>query len=171
MDVAIPVLLCAWGEYYEPVIKEWQQSPKRLSEIEREHFGWDHAQAGAWITQAWGFPEEMVCFIASHNLSREEITGLEISDTIVSAIAVAAISPSVLKPETDRCASVFNGASQWLILSRLDFIDCVIETKKSLSDMMQVFGLPDRNASKILEDFLVEAESENQKEAVCQREN
>ena len=171
MDVAIPVLLCAWGEYYEPVIKEWQQSSKRLSEIEREHFGWDHAQAGAWITQAWGFPEEMVCFIASHNLSREEITGLEISDTIVSAIAVAAISPSVLKPETDRCASVFNGASQWLSLSRSDFIDCVIETKTSLSDMMQVFGLPDRNVYKILEDFLVEAESEIQKEAVCQIEN
>ena len=77
----------------------------------------------------------------------------------------------MLKPETDRCASVFNGASQWLSLSRSDFLDCVIETKKSLSDMMQVFGLPDRNVSKILEDFLVEAESENQKEAVCQREN
>jgi hypothetical protein len=77
----------------------------------------------------------------------------------------------VLKPETERCASVFQGASQWLSLSRSDFIDCVIETKKSLLDMMEVFGLPDRNVYKILEDFLVEAESENQKEAVCQIEN
>ena len=171
MDAAIPVLLCVWGEYYEPVIKEWQQSSKRLSEIEREHFGWDHAQAGAWITQAWGFPEEMVCFLAAHNLSREEILELELADTIVSAIAVAAISPSVLKPERGRCASVFHGAIQWLSLSRSTFVDCVVETKESLTEMIEIFGLSDRNASAILEDFLKEAESENQEEEVCQKEN
>ena len=109
-DVALPVLLCVWSEYYEPVIKEWRQSPRRLSEIEREHFGWDHAQASAWISQAWGFPEELVCYLAAHNLSREKINELELTDTVVSAIAVAAISPSVLKPDQGRCERVFHGS-------------------------------------------------------------
>ncbi|MHC4459130.1 MAG: HDOD domain-containing protein [Planctomycetota bacterium] len=163
-DVALPVLLCVWSEYYEPVIKEWRQSSRRLSEIEREHFGWDHAQAGAWISQAWGFPEEMVCYLAAHNLSREKINELELADTIVSAIAVAAFSPSVLKPDQKPCESVFHGASQWLSLSDSTFVDCVIEVKKSLTEMMEVFGLTDRNATRILEDLLIVADSENHEE-------
>ena len=39
-DVALPVLLSAWEEYYAPVVTEWLDSPKHLSQIEREHFGW-----------------------------------------------------------------------------------------------------------------------------------
>jgi HD-like signal output (HDOD) protein len=34
-DVALPVLLHSWREYYEPVVEEWRQKPERLSEIER----------------------------------------------------------------------------------------------------------------------------------------
>jgi len=163
-DVALPVLLCVWSEYYEPVIKEWRQSPRRLSEIERGHFGWDHAQASAWISQAWGFPEELVCYLAAHNLSREKINELELTDTVVSAIAVAAISPSVLKPDQGRCERVFQAATQWLTLSDSTFVVCVNEVKESLTEMMEVFGLSDRNATKILEDFCVVADSENYKE-------
>lgn len=163
-DVSLPVLLCVWSEYYEPVIKEWGQSPRRLSEIEREHFGWDHAQASAWISQAWGFPEELVCYLAAHNLSREKINELELTDTVVSAIAVAAISPSVLKPDHGRCERVFHAATQWLTLSAATFVDCVNEVKESLTEMMEVFGLSDRNATRILEDFCIAADSENQKE-------
>jgi HD-like signal output (HDOD) protein len=146
------------------VIKEWRQSPRRLSEIEREHFGWDHAQASAWISQAWGFPEELVCYLAAHNLSREKINELELTDTVVSAIAVAAISPSVLKPDQGRCERVFHAATQWLTLSDSTFVDCVNEVKESLTEMMEVFGLSDRNATRILEDFCIVADSENYKE-------
>ena len=170
-DVALPVLLCIWSEYYEPVIMEWRQSSKRLSEIERQHFGWDHAQAGAWITQAWGFPEEVVCYLAAHNLSREEITELELADTFVSAIAIAAISPSVLKPDQERCANVFQEATQWLSLSSSTFVNCVNETKESLAEMMEIFALSNHNTTKILEDFLIAADFENQEEGVCQRED
>lgn len=163
-DVALPVLLSVWSEYYEPVIKEWRQSPGRLSEIERQHFGWDHAQAGASICQAWGFPEEMVCYLAAHNLSREKINELELEDSIASPIAVAANSPSVLKPDQGRCESVFHGATQWLSLSEATFVDCVLEVKESITEMMEVFGLSDRNAARILEDFLIAVDSENQEE-------
>jgi HD-like signal output (HDOD) protein len=141
-----------------------RQSSRRLSEIEREHFGWDHAQAGAWISQAWGFPEKLVCYLAAHNLSREKINEPELADTIASTIAVAAISPSVLKPDQGRCESVFHGATQWLSLSDSTFVDCVIEIKETLTEMMEIFGLSDRNATRILEDFLMAADSENQEE-------
>ncbi len=88
-ELAVPLLLCVWAEYYEPVVAEWQTSDRRLSDIEREQFGWDHAQAGAWIVQSWEFPEEMICYIGAHNMSMEKLQEMELQDTIVMPLAVA----------------------------------------------------------------------------------
>lgn len=161
-DVALPVLLCAWREYYEPVIEEWKQTPRRLSEIEREHFGWDHAQAGAWIVQSWGFPEEFVCYIGAHNLSWEKICEHGLEDSVVAPMAVAAISSSVLKSDPQRSDSVFGAAADWLSMTGPEFVDCLNEVKVSFMEILKLFGLPDRNAGSILDDLTAAANSENQ---------
>jgi HD-like signal output (HDOD) protein len=163
-DVALPVLLRAWQEYYEPVIQEWMQSPRRLSEIEREHFGWDHAQAGAWIVQSWEFPEETVCYIGAHNLSWEKIREHELEDTIVVPMAVATISSSVLKPDLESSRHVFSTAVEWLSITSSEFVDCIAEVKQSLGEILELFGLPDRNAGRILSDLETAATSENERE-------
>jgi len=160
-DLALPVLLCSWGEYYQPVIEEWEKTPRRLSQIEREHFGWDHAQAGAWILQSWEFPEEMVCYIGTHNLSWEKICQHELETTIVAPLAIAAISSSILKPDPQRSGSVFPMASQWLSMTNSEFIDCVNEVQESLADVLKLFGLPARNVGTILNDLIVEVSSKN----------
>ncbi len=161
-DVALPVLLCAWGEYYEPVIEEWKQTHRRLSEIEQEHFGWDHSQAGAWIVQSWEFPEEMVCYIGAHNLSWEKICEHELEDTIVVPMAVAAISPSVLKPDLQYSESVFSAASGWLSMTSVEFIDCINKAKESFVEILNLFGLPDRNLGTIFDDLMPTVNSESQ---------
>jgi HD-like signal output (HDOD) protein len=152
-DVAIPVLLSAWQEYYEPVIQTWKQGSKRLSEIEQEHFGWDHAQAGAWIVQSWDFPEEIVCYIGMHNLSWEKIHEHELEDTIVVPMALARILPSVLKPDGEHSECVFDAAVQWLSMTRAEFVDCLTEVRESFSEILELFGLSDRNASRALDDL------------------
>jgi HD-like signal output (HDOD) protein len=161
-DLALPVLLSVWREYYEPVIEEWKQSPRRLSEIEREHFGWDHAQAGAWIAQSWEFPEEMVCYLGAHNLSREKINEHELGDTIAAPMAVAAISSSVLKPDPERSGLVSRAAVEWLSMTNAEFVDCVTEVKESLAEILQLFGLGDRNAGRVLDELFIAEDSENQ---------
>ena len=138
-DVALPVLLCVWNEYYEPVIEEWRQSPKRLSEIERQHFGWDHAQAGAWILQSWEFPEEMVCYIGAHNLSWEAVREHQLDDTIVTPMAVAAISPSVLKPDLERSRNVFDAAGERLGMVDTEFSSCIAEVRASSEEILKLY--------------------------------
>jgi HD-like signal output (HDOD) protein len=163
-DLALPVLLSVWREYYEPVIEEWKHSPRRLSEIEREHFGWDHAQAGAWIAKSWEFPEEMVCYLGAHNLSKEDINEHELEDTIVAPMAVAAISSSVLKPDPERSGLVSHAAVEWLSMTSAEFVDCVTEVKESLAEIQELFGLHDRRVDRIIDDLLNAANSENQRE-------
>ncbi|MEW8014403.1 MAG: HDOD domain-containing protein [Candidatus Sedimenticola endophacoides] len=37
-DIALPVLLGSWGEYYRPLIEQWRDAPERLSQAERASF-------------------------------------------------------------------------------------------------------------------------------------
>ena len=70
--------------------------------MERGDFGWDHAQAGAWILGTWDFPEETVCFAGAHTLPTESLRELDLHDTIALPMTVAALAPSVLKPDRER---------------------------------------------------------------------
>jgi HD-like signal output (HDOD) protein len=149
-DVALPVLLCCWQDYYQPVVEEWRQSPERLSEIERRHFGWDHAQAGAWILQSWEFPQEMVCFIGAHNLSWEQIQEHELTNTLVTPLAVAALTPSVLKTDPRAAQDACEAACKWLELTPAEFAECVGEVRESFREVLDLFDLPDQDAGRIL---------------------
>ena len=162
-DAALPVLLHAWQEYYEPIVREWRESPRRLSEIEREHFGWDHAQAGAWIVQSWGFPEDMICYIGAHNLSWEKIEEHELEDTLAVPMAVATLVSSVLKPDPESAPHVLGAAVERLAMDIREFVQCVTDVKASLGEILELFGLSNGNAAIALND-LETAATERKKE-------
>ena len=153
-ELAVPLLLCVWNEYYEPIVKEWETSSQRLSELERQHFGWDHAQAGAWILQSWEFPEEMICYIGAHNISMDKIKEMDLQDTIVMPLAIAALAPSVLKPDPAPAAEVFNEAVNRLGMDAAQFADTIKEAKDTLTELLTLFELPDQKAVKIFDDLL-----------------
>ena len=166
-DLAVPVLLCVWRDYYEPVVDEWNQNTAtHLSDIEREHFGWDHAQAGAWIIQSWEFPEEMVCYLGLHNMSMDKIKAAGLEDTIVVPMAVAAMAPSVLKPDSDFAKQTFETAVQWLAIDPHEFVECVNEVKESLGEILEMFGLSNRNAFRVLDDLMTVAREPDYAEAI-----
>lgn len=158
-DIALPVLLSSWQEYYEPVIEEWKTGSERLSEIERRHFGWDHGQAGAWIAQSWGFPDEMVCYIGSHNLPWGQIREEGLEDTVIVPMTVAASKSSVLKTDLKRSSKVVENAYSCLSVTALRFIEMVENIKASFEEVRQLLSLSDKNAIKIFDDLINAAES------------
>jgi len=160
-DIAIPVLLCVWDEYYTPLVMEWRSSQKRLSQIEREHFGWDHAQAGAWIVQSWGFPDELVCCLGAHNLTLPEIEELGLADTIGLPMTIAALSSSVLKIDSGRNKAMYEQAIGVLGISQNEFVEMLTVAKNELSEALSLFGLSDRGAFSILEEVISFAQIEN----------
>ncbi|MFQ5631259.1 MAG: HDOD domain-containing protein [bacterium] len=89
-DIALPLLLSSWGEYYRQVVDDWQGTSKRLSDIERNNFQWDHSQAGAWILQNWKFPVELVCFVGLHNSSTEKLSELGLNSSVALPVLIAA---------------------------------------------------------------------------------
>ena len=65
-DMAIPLLLKELPEHYEPLIQRRSQEGLRLSQLEQELFGWDHAQAAAALVRNWRLPEEFATLIERH---------------------------------------------------------------------------------------------------------
>jgi len=165
-ELAVPLLLCVWKEYYQPIVAEWKSGGRRLSEIEREHFGWDHAQAGAWIVQSWDFPEEMICYIGAHNIAMEKIQEMELQETIVMPLAVASLAPSVLRPDSTAAAAVFEEARNYLKMNSGQFADAIETAKQTIGELLELFELPDQKAVKILDEllYLSETAEENLKE-------
>lgn len=149
-DIALPVLLSIWGEYYTSIITDWMDSPKNLSELEREQFGWDHAQASAWIVQSWGFPDELVCYIGAHNLTMDKIKELELEDTIVVPMAVAAQAASILKQDAQRNKAMCEAVIGVLNISPGEFVQMITSVDNDLGEVLSLFGLTDRGVHETL---------------------
>jgi HD-like signal output (HDOD) protein len=65
-DMAIPLLLKELPEEYEKLLSRRGSEQLRLSHLERECFGWDHAQAAAALVRNWRLPEEFAVLIERH---------------------------------------------------------------------------------------------------------
>ena len=150
-DVAIPVLLVAWREYYAPIVERWNGSAERLSRIERKQLRWDHAQAGAWILRSWGFPEEIVCYVGAHNLTAEELAEMELEESMALPMAAASLLPSVLRPDGERAARFTAETKRLFSIDGESFRELIGETREGLDEIRSLFGLGDRGAGELLE--------------------
>jgi HD-like signal output (HDOD) protein len=152
-DVALPVLLTYWTEYYLPVVDKWSKLPVRLSQIEDALFRWNHAQAGAWLLRSWHFPDDMVCYVGAHNLTPGQLRELELDGTIAKALVTASVAPSILKPYRQRSRELVQDAIGTFGLSREELLDVFREVQANLVDVQGLFDLPGAGQSKILVDL------------------
>ncbi len=140
-DVAIPVLLDSWAEYYEPVVEQWQQKSLGLSTLEKQSFGWDHGAAGSWVLQYWGFPMELVCLVAAHHLPPSKIRELELDDTVATDILVAGRLCSCWQPDLPRCLGMIDMAEELLGISPDRWPDIMAIVADHYAAIHHQFGL------------------------------
>lgn len=150
-DIALPVLLASWTEYYHPVVEEWCTSDKRLSKIEQNHFGWNHAQAGAWILQHWNFPEQLICFVGIHNANPNCISQLQLEDTVALPLIVASQMPSSLHSTIDRSTLFVQQATHHFSLSTDELSSIIDEVEQGFLDIYELMGLCQISSQPALE--------------------
>lgn len=92
-DMAIPLLLKALPEEYERLIERRASEKVRLSSLEKEVFGWDHAQAAAALCRNWRLPEEFAVLIERHPDVDELLAGTNPKKD-AACVAVASLLPS-----------------------------------------------------------------------------
>ncbi len=79
-DMAIPLLLDQLPDHYRPLIERRSAEHRRLSEIERETLGWDHANAAAGLARQWNLPESFAELIEHHTNLRPYWEGEPINE-------------------------------------------------------------------------------------------
>ncbi|MGE3778613.1 MAG: HDOD domain-containing protein, partial [Pirellulaceae bacterium] len=65
-DMAIPLLAKELPVQYQNLLEARQGGANRLSDLERDMFGWTHGEAGAEIARNWHLPESFGNLIAHH---------------------------------------------------------------------------------------------------------
>jgi HD-like signal output (HDOD) protein len=66
-DMAVPLLAKELSKQYIELLEQRQGGRVHLSQLERERFGWTHAQAAARLAVQWNLPEEFSRLIDSHS--------------------------------------------------------------------------------------------------------
>jgi hypothetical protein len=64
--MAVPLLAKELSHKYVEVLEARTAGERRLSEIERQKFGWTHAEAAALMARNWSLPEEFSRLIEAH---------------------------------------------------------------------------------------------------------
>jgi HD-like signal output (HDOD) protein len=65
-DMAVPLLATELPKEYHQLLDNRHGGQHRLSDLERERFGWTHADAGAVIARTWHLPDSFASIISKH---------------------------------------------------------------------------------------------------------
>jgi len=140
-DMAIPLLLKELPEHYEGLIERRGQENLRLSHLERELFGWDHAEAAAALVRNWRLPEEFATLIERHpNL--DDLLRTTPAKRDAACVAIAALLPACQDSSWDeRCE--FEAGWKQLVPGGSDSIEKVIaEADATFAEFAPIMKLP-----------------------------
>ena len=102
-DMGIPLLAKELPEDYTQLLQERDSGRHRLSDLERERFGWDHAEAAAILARKWNLPAEFIAMVESH--TRPDILAPDFRNHWGRvAVALSSLLPAVTDDQWHDCA-------------------------------------------------------------------
>ncbi len=92
-DMAVPLLAKELPEEYDKLFQGRRGGQTRLSDLERERFGWTHAEAASILARRWSLPEEFADLIEYHTSFEQLLTEGATAGQV--AVSLSALLPSV----------------------------------------------------------------------------
>lgn len=92
-DMAVPLLAKELPEEYDKLFRNRRGGRVRLSDLEQERFGWNHAEAAGILTRRWSLPDGFADLIAGHIHFNERTTEKAAGGHV--AVSLSALLPSV----------------------------------------------------------------------------
>lgn len=104
-DMAIPLLSTGSPALYARLLEVRDCGQTRLSTLEREAFGWTHAEAGRRIALHWNLPENLAAMVGGH-LEIDRWAAQRASHPAELAVALSALLPSGVDPRWLECETL-----------------------------------------------------------------
>lgn len=102
-DMAVPLLLEVHSDRYGAVLDEWHKGHPCLANLEREAFGWDHAQLAGSLCDEWSFPTKIRTAIAGHHEASDN------ADVPLAVRLVSMLGESVDHPGFSQLSTELSG--------------------------------------------------------------
>ncbi|MCA9133566.1 MAG: HDOD domain-containing protein [Planctomycetales bacterium] len=148
-DMAIPLLLKELPEQYEALIERRGSEGLRLSQLEQEFFGWDHAQAAAALVRNWRLPEEFATLIERHP-NFNELVGNEPPLLDAACVALAALLPACQDDSWEEYHACKSGLQRLGIDTAESMAAILAEADATFQEFAPIMKLPipDRSLSQ-----------------------
>jgi len=153
-DMAIPLLLKELPEEYEPMVQKRADEGCRLSGLEKELFGWDHADAAAMLAKQWNLPEEFITLIEQHTHFDELVAGD--GDRGSACVALASLLPSCSEDQWRERDEFIAGFEKLTGQSVTDLQAIFADVDEATAEFAPVLKLPVPKAALV--DYLQESE-------------
>jgi HD-like signal output (HDOD) protein len=140
-DMAIPLLLKELPTEYESLVQRRATEGRRLSGLEQEMFGWDHADAAAMLAKRWNLPEEFVSLIAQHTQLAQLLAGGELARG-AACVALASMLPSCSDSDWDEKQEFVAGYTSLTQHGTPELLTLFSEVDKATSEFAPVLKLP-----------------------------
>jgi len=140
-DMAIPLLLKKKTQQYTDLFKILQNHPEyRLSEQERQMFGWTHADAAAMMCQVWKFPEDLTTLISCHTkvepyLDNPKTEGAKL------AVSLSALLPSVINDKWYEQDMLQNDLTKIFPDKKISLIDCFQQVDREFAQYASILHI------------------------------
>jgi HD-like signal output (HDOD) protein len=96
-DMAVPLLAKEAPAVYAKLLASRDNGRRRLSTLERQLFGWTHAEAAGIMARQWNLPEDFATLIEGHQDVDQWLAEPK-SDPGMLAVAMSALLPTVADP-------------------------------------------------------------------------
>ena len=140
-DMAIPLLAKEFPQVYQQLLEKRCQGQVRLSDLERQVFGWTHAEAGGRIARRWNLPEQFSAMIAAHAVEPAGLARLA-TEPGKAAVALSSWLPSSVDPLWVECPSWESGYRQLAPSGSPTVLDFLGQVDAQLAEFAPLLKLP-----------------------------
>lgn len=147
-DMAIPFLLKALPTEYEELLTRRTNERLRLSSLEKEIFGWDHAQAAASLCRNWHLPEDFAILIERHPALNELLDGAT-PRYDAACVALAALLPACKDNEWAEESEFFTGLERVCQNRTIDLVQIMQKVDESFEEFAPILkvNVPEKTLS------------------------
>jgi HD-like signal output (HDOD) protein len=140
-DMAIPLLLKELPEQYEEFLNRRAAESRRLSWLEQESFGWDHADAAALLAEKWKLPVGFVNLIRNHTqLESLLLQGPQARGGV--CVALASLLPSCNDSQWDEQTMFADGFSRLIGTTKIDLKSLLTQVDTDSAAFAPLLRLP-----------------------------
>jgi HD-like signal output (HDOD) protein len=140
-DMAIPLLLKEMPEQYQDLLTRRASESRRLSGLEQECFGWDHADAAALLAEKWKLPPSFVSLIRNHT-QLDELLEKPSQARGGLCVALASLLPSCHDSQWDEKELFLSSFKQLVGEAKLDLKSLLQQVDEDAASFAPLLRLP-----------------------------